>query len=495
MRATELNATAMTRRQVLGLLGLSALGASTLLRAGAAQTGENARKKPLNILLITADDLGNHIGCYGDDTVATPNFDRLAAQGARFSRGYVTQASCSPSRASILTGLFPHQNGQMGLTNHNYKVHPGTPNLPSLLKKSGYRTGILGKLHVEPADEFPFDVAAIDPAPTRDPDWVEKHSREFFEGGAEPFFLMFNFVDPHRPFKRHIFGSPQNPVDEKDVQPFPFAPVDTPKVRRDIADYYNGVARLDECLGRLMKSLSEAGQDESTLVIFVSDHGAPFARGKGTCYESSVRVPFIVRAPGAKAGQSCDALVSTIDIVPTVLAAASTPAPAGLPGRALQSLLDDPKSDWRQSLLTEYTAHGRDYYFPRRAVCDARYKLIHNLAPGRPNLTVEIDGNEIWKAYRNGEVTSEPARRVLETAANPPEFELYDLETDPHEFNNLADDPAQREQKERLEKLLLEWRKSTHDATLDAQELAKMNAEHAPFVDKAWQRSERAAEK
>lgn len=475
---------------MIGLLGAAALAPAHIARSAPAGDAPTPPKTPpMNILLVTADDLGNHIGCYGDATVPTPRLDALAAQGTRFTRGYVTQASCSPSRSSILTGLFPHQNGQMGLTNHNYSMHPGTPNLAGLLKHQGYRTGILGKLHVEPAAEFPFDVSKIDPAPTRDPKWVSAQSQAFFKAGAEPFFLMFNFVDPHRPFKRQIFGSPQHPVDQNDVKPFPFAPVDTPKVRRDIADYYNGVARLDECMGALLDALSAAGKAENTLIIFVSDHGAPFTRAKATCYEAGVLVPFIVRAPGAKAGQDCDALVSTLDILPTIIEATGGKLPADLPGRSLRPFLADPKSAGRPTLMTEYTAHGRDYYFPRRAVCDRRYKLIHNLAPDKPNLTVEIDGNEIWKAYRAGEVTSDEAKRVIETAAHPPEFEFYDLETDPHEAHNLAGNLAVRAEQIRLKNELEQWRRATADPTLDADKLAAMNAENAPFVEKARKRN------
>lgn len=438
-------------------------------------------QQPLNILLITADDLGDQLGCYGDTVAKTPYLDRLATEGTRFTRAYVTQASCSPSRSSILTGLYPHQNGQLGLVNFNYSIHPGTPNVFGLLKKAGYRTGILGKLHVAPEDEFPFDTKELDPGPTREPDWVEKHAAEFFNApGDAPFFLMLNLLDPHRPFVRQVESSPAHPLGPEDVQPFPFAPADTPAIREAIADFYNCVLRIDDIMGRVLEALRASGKAENTLVIFVSDHGPPFTRAKATCYEAGVRVPFIVHWPGAPAGQTSDALISTIDLMPTLLDAAGAPAPQGLPGKSLGPLLRGEKTEWRDSILTEYTAHGRNYYFPRRAVSDVRYQLIENLTPGRANLTVEIDGSPIWKAYRNGEPISDEARKMIEQAVNPPAFELYDLERDPHEAHNLADDPAAAETLRRMQAELLAWRKRTDDPALDPDNLEKLNAEHAP---------------
>lgn len=132
-----------------------------------AQASPASLIKP-NILLITADDLGFQLGCYGDKVATTPNLDRLAAEGVRFTNAYATSASCSPSRASLLTGLYPHQNGQLGLSHLGYSMNPGLPNLPALLKHEGYRTGIIGKLHVEPEGDFPFDYKKIDIQPTRD---------------------------------------------------------------------------------------------------------------------------------------------------------------------------------------------------------------------------------------------------------------------------------------------------------------------------------------
>ncbi len=152
-----------------------------------------------NILLITADDLGNQLSCYGEKRIRTPNLDGLAAGGVRFANAYVAQSSCSSSRAALLTGRWPHQNGQYGLAHLGFRMHPGQKNLPALLKEAGYRTGIIGKLHIEPAAEFPFDwmpakekVAA---GPTRNVRWVAAQSRQFF---AEAQRLSGRLVSPGR---------------------------------------------------------------------------------------------------------------------------------------------------------------------------------------------------------------------------------------------------------------------------------------------------------
>ena len=168
-----------------------------------ADAGERPRP---NILLVTADDLGEQLSCYGEKNIATPQLDTLAAEGVRFANAYCAQSSCSSSRSSLLTGLWPHQNGQVGLANGAFlRMHPGQVTLPALLKKAGYRTGIIGKLHVWPGKVFPFDwmpaKEGMDPRPTRDVKWVAAQSRQFLSGvkqAGQPFFFYINYVDPAR---------------------------------------------------------------------------------------------------------------------------------------------------------------------------------------------------------------------------------------------------------------------------------------------------------
>ncbi|MBI3942471.1 MAG: sulfatase-like hydrolase/transferase [Chloroflexi bacterium] len=176
----------------------------------------------LNILLITSEDNGPHFGCYGDPIADTPHVDRLAREGAFFEHAYVTQAVCSPSRASILTGLYPHQNGQIGLATHAYTMHRAFPSLPGLSKDAGYRTGRIGKLHVLPESAFPFDFSWNDPQYTsfahRDVAKNAEIAGQFITAGAGPFFLMVNYADAHLPWLRQDCGLPVAPVVAIDVQ-------------------------------------------------------------------------------------------------------------------------------------------------------------------------------------------------------------------------------------------------------------------------------------
>jgi N-sulfoglucosamine sulfohydrolase len=409
-------------------------------------------EKP-NVLLITADDLGNQLSCYGDDHLQTPRLDALAAEGVRFTRAYVTQSSCSSSRASLLTGLYPHQNGQYGLAHLGFSMHAGQTNLPALLKAAGYRTGIIGKLHVEPAAEFPFDwepkgkgTAA---GPTRDVRWVADQSREFFtsvKDSKEPFFYYVNYFDPHGPYRpdvRQVAGLPEKPLDPEHVAPLPLKAPRLDAQKRITALIYDCIARVDVGTGMLLDELEAAGLAENTLVLFLGDNGAPVLHGKCSCYEPGVQVPLLVRWPGrAKPGQVRDELVSAVDVLPTILEATGIALPQGLAGRPLQPLLrPDQAPSWRKHLFTEMNFHTANMYLPQRTVRDGQFKLLLNLAP----------------------------------AAGQTALELYDLQADPEESNNLAEEPAFADRRQRLESALGQWREETRDPLLDAARLKRWN--------------------
>lgn len=270
---------------------------------GANQSAQDQQaanqKAPLNVLLITADDLGLQVGCYGDSVAKTPHLDQLAKRGMRFTNAYVTQASCSPSRSSILTGLYPHQNGQIGLANRGYSMQEGITTLPQLLKQAGFQTGIIGKLHVNPESAFPFDVEYKNTKTTQHVRQVGALAEAFFNKTAQkPFFLMVNFFDPHRSFHSQIDSVPRQPYTAHTVRPFAFQGIDTPAQLDSIAGYYNGIGRVNEGVGLVLEKLRQAGQENNTLVIFLGDHGPPFARAKGSCYEAGVRIPLLVFWPG-----------------------------------------------------------------------------------------------------------------------------------------------------------------------------------------------------
>lgn len=235
-------------------------------------TGVSVNAGQPNIVLITADDMGRELGCYGDPAAKTPNMDRIAAEGVLFENGYVTQASCSSSRSSMLTGLYPHQNGQLGLSHRGYELKSGVPLLPNLLHEVGYYTMALGKVHVEPDDALHWDARFKGVHNTTIPSEVERETKRLLksaEASGKPFFFMFNLFDPHRVgndgkgnrFYDEREKIPAEPFESNEVPIFPvFGEVDTPAIRNEIRGYYNSVLRVDYLVGLLRRELEERGQ-------------------------------------------------------------------------------------------------------------------------------------------------------------------------------------------------------------------------------------------
>ncbi len=461
---------------------------------------EAAAPKPTqpNILLIVSEDNGPELGSYGSRWVQTPRLDALAGAGVRFKNAFVPQAGCSQSRAALLTGLYPHQNGQIGLATWMFGLYrTDTPNLVRSLKSTGYRTGIIGKLHINPAEAFPFDFERI-PGSNFRREGLDRYARfagEFMNGGDSPFFLYVNYPDAHRPFLRQVEGLPRVPVNAPDVPPLPYMGLDSPVLRRDTADYYNSISRLDTLVGDLLDALAASGKAQSTIVVYIGDHGADLLRGKRTSYEGGLRVPLIVRWPGHHlAGQVRDELVSTLDLMPTLLEASGASPVPGLQGQTLAAMIAGQAPAWREHLFTEYHLHSNHNYYPQRAVRDQRYKLIQNLMPGRPNpghaftIAKFVGPEEVADAVR---AAPQDVREAYETMAVPPEFELYDLAEDPFEFRNLAADPRQAGTLEELQRALHEWRVRTLDPFLDPANTERLRAEvEATFRDGAYQKPE-----
>lgn len=448
-----------------------------------------------NLLLITADDLGLQLGCYGDKAIRTPNLDALAAHGRLFDNAYVAQASCSPSRSAMFTGLYPHANGQYGLLNANagFELHEPLrkQTIPALLKQHGYRTGILGKLHVGPEASFPFDARLR--ADTRDVRAAAAEAGKFLRGSG-PFFLMANYSDPHvlgrspRPpaeaFPTQYKGVPETPLKVGEVPPLPFQQIDTPEQIERVTQYYNAVMRFDAAVGLLLTELAAAGHADDTVILLVGDHGPPFFRGKTSCYEGGVKVPMLAVWPGVfPAGERTPALVSTVDLLPTLLDAAGLPVPQGLHGRSLRHTLEP--AQHREFLATEFHFHGSMPFYPRRTIRDARYKLIHNLRAGQAKPTTGIDGDAAYGMGQKPPFAGSRIGNAFERAANPPEFELYDLQADPWEFDDLAAAPAQAATLARLQAALLDWRRQTNDPLLDSAGFAAMAAREKPNTPKS----------
>lgn len=437
-----------------------------------------------NILLIVSEDNGPELGAYGDAFARTPILDDLASDGVLFRNAYVPQAGCSQSRAAFLTGLYPHQNGQIGLATWKFSLfRADTPNIVRHLKQAGYRTGIIGKLHVNPEEAFPFDFIEQPSAnfQRKELSAYADSARAFMGASDEPFFLSVNYPDAHRPFLRQVDGLPPEPLDDDDVDSLPYMGLDSPTIRRATADYHNSMARLDALIGDLLEALRSTETAGRTIVVYLGDHGADILRGKRTCYEGGVRIPLIVRWPSRQqAGQVRDELVSTIDLFPTLIEASGTEPIRGLPGLSLEPLISGRDAEWREHLFTEYHLHSNHNYYPQRAVRDRRYKLIWNLMPGEENpghaFTVNrfIGPEEMQQALGQAD---DQVRSAYALMASPPEFELYNLELDPYEFRNLAELPEHESVLQDLRNRLLEWRQETDDAFLEPSNVRRLKAD------------------
>jgi len=257
---------------------------------------------------------------------------------------------------------------------------------------------------------------------------------------------------------------PDKPLGPDDIVPWPWQQIDTPGQRKKIAGYYNCVHRIDAAIGMLKSVLQQTDHWDNTLIIFLGDHGPPFTRGKTSCYESGLRVPFLVRWPGVSQPHASDRLVSSVDIYPTILDAAGIETPSSLHGRSLRGVLktQNAPADWRGTLVGEFHFHGATPFFPRRAITDGRYKLIHNLRAGVATALSSVDGDSAYAEAQELPV-DHPTRVAMERLKDPPEWELYDLENDPIEFQNVAANAEHAENLSRLQHALQEWQEQTED--------------------------------
>ena len=293
---------------------------------------------------------------------------------------------------------------------------------------------------------------------------------------------MFNLFDPHvardrlasgargpQYFPDQVEGLPRSVLTAADVHPWPWQQVDSAEQRTKIAGYYNCVHRIDAAIGMLVDVLRDTDQWDNTLIIFLGDHGPPFARGKTSCYEAGLRVPFLLRWPGVSQPHVSERLVGSIDIYPTILDAVGAGTTGPLHGHSLRPVaVSSQSADWRETLVAEFHYHGSAPFFPRRAITDGRYKLIHNLRAGQLSAAPSVDGDRAH-ILASELAADHVARLAMERLNNPPQWEFYDLQTDPGELVNLASVPAMADQVERLQQALLEWQQQTKDPFADPE--------------------------
>ncbi len=434
-----------------------------------ATSAQQAPSRP-NILLVIADDWSYpHAGVLGDRVVKTPTFDRIAREGVLFRNAFVAAPSCTPSRASLLTGRAVHQleeGGDLwGFLPSKFAVYP------DLLEAAGYNVGFTRK-GWGPGD-FKAGGRMRNPAGNQFASFADFYKQASKD---QPFAFWFGSQDPHRPYEEGSGAGSGMRVGDVDVPRFlPDAPV----TRSDILDYYFEVQRLDREAGEIIATLETAGQLDHTVVIFTSDNGMPFPRAKANLYDAGTHVPLAIRFPSrARSHRTVDDFVVLTDLAPTILEAAGLKPPAEMTGRTLMPLLAGNPQSGRERVFLERERHAQvrrgDLGYPARAIRSKDFLFIWNIHPDRwpagdPEMYVsvgpfgDIDGGPTKDLLLQHRADSAIARYFTLATAKRPEEELYDLRKDPHQLENLAAKPEYARTKNALRSDLLNWMRGTRD--------------------------------
>ena len=410
-------------------------------------------EKP-NVLLVICHDLGRRLGCYEVDTVQSPNIDRLAGEGIRFSRNFSTAPQCSPSRACMMTGRYPHANGMMGLTHGTFgwEMHPEERHIAQILSENGYDTVLSGVQHVTTHPEgLGFKEilngrrGTCEDVSDRFCRWLKRRPKT-----TTPFYAQVGYFEPHRPFNH----GGATPDDSLGVSVPPYLP-DCAETRGELAAMQGVIRKMDAAFGHILSALERTGHAEDTLVIFTVDHGIPFPRAKCTLYDPGLTTALIMRWPrgGIEGGRVCNALISNVDMVPTLLEVLDVAPPDNLQGRSFASCLRGEPCTHRDEIFAEKTFHT--YYDPMRCIRTERYKYIVNFHRGyRMEVPTDVQKGGTYRAMLD------------EISGGRPDFELYDLETDPNETENLAGKPGLEEVEADLRRRLHAWMAGTGDPLL-----------------------------
>lgn len=450
--------------------GLACLVACLAFGSFALDT--SARNRP-NILWLIAEDLGPHLGCYGTKQVWTPNLDRLAAEGVRYTRFFTTSPVCSPSRSAFMTGMYQTTIGAHNHRSHRddgYRLPAGVRVLTDWFRDIGYFTANIREL----PDSFGFRGVGKT-------DWNFTYVGKPFDSDRwadlkthQPFYAQINFQETHR-----AFHAPKR-ADPAKVEIPPYYP-DHPVTRADWAQYLDSATELDRKVGLVLRQLEADGLADNTVIVFFGDNGQAHVRGKQFCYDSGLNVPLIIRWPKTspppkhfKPGGVDDRLIVAIDLAPTMLGLTGA---SKLPKTQGEIFLGD-----RSGPPRRYVFGARDRcdetVFRFRTVRDVRYRYIRNFTPDRPFLQPNEYKEKqypVWNLLKElcaaGQLT--PAQAAL-CAPSMPEEELYDLRTDPHEIHNLAKSPRHQHVLKRLRAALEKWIEQTNDQgrELEPPELA-----------------------
>lgn len=443
----------------------------SLISVPATKTDAKTNQKPANVLLILADDCSYYdIGCFGSKNTNTPNIDKLAEQGIKFNRAYNSAAMSTPTRHSLYTGLFPIKHG--GYANHS-SVNDDVKSMPHYLEKLGYRVGLAGKLHIKPLQNFPFEMVPgfVEDCVSKDPSYTTDGIEEFMSRNSDqPFCLVLASINPHMPST----GGDASKFDRKKLVLPPYF-VDTEVTRERYARYLAEVELLDQEVGDAVAILKKHNIYENTLVIFMSEQGSQFAGAKWTNWSAGVKSAMIASWPEkVKPGLETNAVVQYEDVLPTIIDLAGGKKIKGMDGISFLKLLDGKSNKHRKYAYHVHNNVPEGPAYPIRSVSDGKYRLIWNLIPEKEYREKHIEGADWFKSWKNSK--SEDARFIVNRYKKRPEFELYDIEKDIDEFNNLADNPEYSKVLKRMKKELVSWMKSQDDLGVSMDKpVAKVN--------------------
>jgi N-sulfoglucosamine sulfohydrolase len=418
-----------------------------------------AQQKP-NMIIFLADDLNQQdIGAYGNLEVKTPYMDQLAKEGIRFTNAYAASSMCTPSRSAMFTGLYPFRNGAQ--MNH-FTVHAGIKSLPHYLQQAGYRVVLSGKIHMAPPDNFPFEhigkefgqYSPIENRLDRKKETVKFIEAHFNQPSEQPICLIVAPWVPHVPwFPNRDF----NPSALK----LPEYLADTKETRHALAAYYQSIGEADKMLGEVMQALDQSGQTPNTMFMFLADQGAQFPGAKWTVYDQGIRVPLLIRWPGkTPKGTTTNALVSLVDLTPTLIDIAGGREIQELDGHSFKNVLTGKAATHNPYIFAETSMEPHFWYnyTPSRSVITADgFHYIRNYHPGLRFITHidKVERNEFYfDSWLEKAVTDPHTRFLLNRYSYRTPEELFNLNTDRVSFKNLATDASARNKLNELSALL-----------------------------------------
>ena len=419
----------------------------------------NLSQKP-NILWITCEDQMPSLGSFGDPVSKTPNLDKLASEGVRFTNTFSTAGVCAPSRATLITGMYQNSIGTLHMRTLGASEFRPVPSYSAVipeyvkcyseyLRESGYYC----------TNNSKQDYQFIPPVTA----WDESSNKAHWKNRNkdQPFFSIFNITICH---ESGMWRNKDHPlrVAPADVVVPPYYP-DNEVVRKELARNYSNLYEMDSIAGAFINELEAEGLLENTIIFFYSDHGGPLPRQKREIYDTGLKVPMIIRFPNKQmAGEVVDELISFVDFAPTLLSLTNIKIPDHLQG---QAFLGKEQAPPRKYI---YAARDRldDEYDMVRGIRDKRFKFFRNYQPEKPYIMdieyrLQMDlMNELIRAHEAGELNE---AQELWFAQSKPEEELYDLEVDPHELNNLIDNPQYKEKADELRTELKKWMDDIED--------------------------------